>query len=195
VGRLQFDKRNSLFLKPKKEKIMKYQTTIFIATFILAGCASTPQKRNVELSEQDDFSCQMHGLAGGMLAQRRDDKLTKDQAIADIKANFARFDTSTKRNRLAVEDAVGSLDLIANTVFDLRQHNPKTFLYAFLPVCISQKTGHADKARAASFFNKTLDCQTRNPLSLQSEALDRRDAQSINLQQCINNNVRTLFGT
>lgn len=183
-----------MLIKFKKQRNMKIKITLLIATIILSGCASTTQNQTVQLSEQDDLGCQLYGLAGGMLAQRRDERLTRNQAVSDVKVNFARFDISAPRNRIAVEETVGSLDLVANTVFDLLHHKPKTLFYALLPFCVLQKTGQVNQARAASFFNKTLECQSSNPLSVESETLDRRDAQSVNLQQCINNNRKTLLG-
>jgi hypothetical protein len=174
---------------------MKTCIVPLIVVALLSACTTQQVKPPVPLSDQDDLNCKSYGITAGMIAQRRDNGLSEQDAIADVQHEFTKINVSMPRDRIAKDFAESQFSDIAGAVYAARDYNPKTILFFFPTLCLAKLNKRTDKDVTAFIYNEALSCQRLTPLDVNSQRFDVHNAATLSLQACIREVASGLFGT
>lgn len=174
---------------------MKTYVLSVIVVALLSSCATQQVKPPVPLSDQDDLNCKSYGITAGMIAQRRDNGLVEQDAIADVKHEFTKINVSMPRDRIAKDFAESQFNDIGNAVYAARDYKPKTILFFFPTLCLATLNRRTGQDVTAFIYNEALSCQRLYPLDSTSQRFDVHNAATLNLQACIRETASGLFGT
>lgn len=150
--------------------------TFALATLLIGlvmptcGHAGDAIATNRQITDQDELDCKLVGFTAGMLADRRDNGMSREDAIRDAAENLGNLDVSTERSKHAVDNSMEMLVALADLAFGHPDHRPNTLTWAMPFVCISSKLHVRNKESAASFMSastsfmaEALRCQANTP--------------------------------
>lgn len=172
---------------------MRISLTLVAAVTVGLVAASTGLAAPPEaLTIQDDLNCKMYGIAGGILAQGRDEGKSVEDSMEVAKSSLEVLVTPTELERLSVVFAVDRLQPLSGLIFGSKDINAKTFLYALPYFCLAGKIANVTEAGTKAYFEKAKACQREFPLNRESLKLDVLDEPSKRLQACIGQHVTML---